>query len=124
MCRLFIGADERLWESRTKSLRIEGAVTSVRLENFFWRSLEDIAFRDGMSIAQLLEKLYVEALDAGHDIANFTSFLRVCCGRYMTLIAEGEISPSWDDPLSDVDAEAVLQRERERNGVCPSVPVS
>lgn len=53
--------------------------------------------------------------------ANFTSFLRVCCGRYLTLIAEGEISPSWDDPLSDVDTEAVLQRERERNGVCPSM---
>ena len=36
MCELLIKADAKLWESTTRSLRIDGMVTSVRLENFFW----------------------------------------------------------------------------------------
>jgi len=35
MCQLFINADTTLWASHTKSLRIDGVVTSIRLENFF-----------------------------------------------------------------------------------------
>jgi len=35
MCRLFIGADSKLWESHTRSLRIDGVATSIRLEQFF-----------------------------------------------------------------------------------------
>ncbi|MGO7616607.1 ribbon-helix-helix domain-containing protein, partial [Rhizobium ruizarguesonis] len=38
-------ADARLWESTTRSLRIDGMVTIVRLENFFWAKLEEIARR-------------------------------------------------------------------------------
>ena len=45
MCQLFIGADSQLWNSHTKSLRIDGVVSSVRLELFFWNTLEEIAFR-------------------------------------------------------------------------------
>ena len=46
MCRLFIGADAHLWDSSTKSWRIDGMVTSVRLENYFWTILAEIALRD------------------------------------------------------------------------------
>ena len=42
MCRLFIEADPTLWESTTRSIRIDGMVTSVRLENFFWNALAEI----------------------------------------------------------------------------------
>jgi predicted DNA-binding ribbon-helix-helix protein len=35
MCQLFVGADHHLWESHTKSLRIDGVVTSIRLERSF-----------------------------------------------------------------------------------------
>ena len=35
MCQLFVEAESEQWLSRTKSLRIEGVVTSIRLENFF-----------------------------------------------------------------------------------------
>ena len=37
MCKLFIKADPDLWVSTTHSLRIDGMVTSVRLENYFWQ---------------------------------------------------------------------------------------
>ena len=84
MCQLFINADSRLWMSRTKSLRIDGVVTSIRLEEFFWDILEEVAFRDQMTSNQMITKLYLESLDADHDIGNFTSFLRVCCSRYLS----------------------------------------
>ncbi len=65
MCRLFIGADPELWLSVTRSLRIDGAATSVRLENFFWWTLEDIAARDGLTATRLIGKLYDESVTRG-----------------------------------------------------------
>lgn len=114
MCQLFIGVESDLWQSRTKSLRIDGVVTSVRMENFFWATLEEIAFRDTMSVTQLITKLYHESIDAEHDLGNFTSFLRVCCARYLSLLAAGDLSPALDDPLGNVNAEAILASEKNR----------
>ena len=91
MCRLFIGADARLWRTRLKSVRMRGYSTSVRLENFYWRVLEDIARRDGMNVPQLLAKLHEELIEAHGEIDNFSSFLRVCCGRYLTLQLAGDV---------------------------------
>ena len=34
MCQLFVGADPALWENETRSLRLSGMATSVRLERF------------------------------------------------------------------------------------------
>ena len=77
MCELFIDSDVDKWISRTKSLRIDGVATSIRMENFFWAVLSEIAVRDLMTTNQLITKLYLEAMDADHDLGNFTSFLRV-----------------------------------------------
>ncbi|MDH2329009.1 ribbon-helix-helix domain-containing protein [Cereibacter sp. SYSU M97828] len=85
MCRVFVGADPQLWESQTRSIRMDGMVTSVRLENMFWTVLEEIAARDEMNVPQLLHQLYNESIDEGHDMGNFTSFLRVCCLRFIDL---------------------------------------
>lgn len=112
MCQLFINTDSELWRSRTKSLRIDGMSTSIRIENFFWNTLEEIAARDRMTVNQLITKLYYESIDAEHDLGNFTSFLRVCCGRYLSLIGLGEISPSLADELSSVAASDILEREQ------------
>ncbi len=114
MCQLFISADDSLWSSRTKSLRIQGVVTSIRLEVFFWDILEELSFRDQMTVNQLITKLYLESLDADHDIGNFTSFLRVCCSRYLSLIADGDLSRETRLPLEKVDARNIIQRENIR----------
>ena len=114
MCELFIGADSTLWTSKTRSLRIDGVATSVRMETFFWQVLEEIAARDGMTSNQVITKLYFESMDADHDLGNFTSFLRVCCGRYLALMAEGEISADSAAPLANVDSRSILARERVR----------
>lgn len=107
MCKLFIGADPRLWESHTRSIRMDGMVTSVRLENMFWMVLEEIARAEDMNVPQLLHQLYEESLDAGHDVGNFTSFLRVCCLRFVDLRLRG-LLPAGAARLS---AEAILRAE-------------
>ena len=113
MCKLFIGADPNLWQSSTRSLRIDGMVTSVRLENLFWSALDQIAARDDLNIPQLLTGLYHESLDEGHDLGNFTSFLRVSCLRYFELAAKG-ILP-LDDTLSigQLPADEILSLEND-----------
>lgn len=115
MCRLFINADSQLWAYRTKSLRIDGVVTSIRLERFFWDILEELSFRDQMTVNQMITKLYLESLDADHDISNFTSFLRVCCSRYLSLIADGDITRRKEQPLADINAEKIMEQEQLRN---------
>jgi predicted DNA-binding ribbon-helix-helix protein len=114
MCRLFIGADAQLWRTRLKSVRMRGYSTSVRLENFYWRVLEEIARRDAMNVSQLLAKLHEEILEAHGGVENFSSFLRVCCGRYLTLQLAGDVPRDLDLPIRGLDAEGILRREAAR----------
>ncbi|ARB45056.1 ribbon-helix-helix domain-containing protein [Alloalcanivorax xenomutans] len=111
MCKLFINADPQLWVSRTHSLRIDGMVTSVRIENAFWRVLEEVAERDGMNLPQMITRLYHESIDAGHDLGNFTSFLRVCAMRYLALQLSGDIPADNRVAIASLDAEGILARE-------------
>lgn len=113
MCKLFIGADPALWENETKSFRLEGMVTSVRLEARFWDTLGEIAVRDNMTVPQMLQRLYHEALDEGHDIGNFASFLRVCCLRYISLQLDQLIPRDQSIPIGGLLAEDILQKEKE-----------
>ena len=64
MCRVFISADPQSYESRTRSVRLHGVVTSIRLENLHWEVLEEIAARDGMAVTQLITRLYDELVEA------------------------------------------------------------
>lgn len=83
MCELYVKADPILYESRSRSLRIRGVVTTLRLENQFWDILSEIAEEDGMTTNQLIAKLYEEILELRGEVVNFASFLRVSCTRFM-----------------------------------------
>ncbi len=111
MCRLFVGADPGLWQSQTRSIRMAGMVTSVRLEKMFWSVLEDIAARDGMNVSQLIQTLYDESRNEGHDLGNFTSFLRVCCLRYLDLQRRQLIPVSGEVSLKSLATADVLELE-------------
>ncbi len=114
MCRLFVGADPALWEPVTHSLRLHGVGTSIRIEAFFWRVLEEIARRDGLGLNELITRLYDEVVEADRDMGNFASFLRVCSGRYLALQLAGEIPEDRGVPIRSLDAGAILERERWR----------
>jgi len=44
---------QRDYESQTRSLRIDGHSTSIRLEMAFWDTLEEIASKQDMSLAKI-----------------------------------------------------------------------
>lgn len=114
MCKLFINADADLWRTRLKSVRLNGFSTSVRLENLYWRVLEEIGTRDGMSLGQLLARLHDELIETHGDGENFASFLRVCCGRYLMLQLAGEVPRELDRSIRELDADGILAREAQR----------
>jgi predicted DNA-binding ribbon-helix-helix protein len=91
MCQLFIKADPGLWRSKLRSVRLHGYSTSVRLENVYWRLLDEISARDGLSVNEILARLYEELLETQGEVENFASFLRVCCTRYLMLQLTGDI---------------------------------
>jgi predicted DNA-binding ribbon-helix-helix protein len=120
MCKVFVCADPALYDTNTRSLRLHGVVTSIRLENHFWHVLAEIGQRDGLSVNQLITRLYDEIIEARGEVRNFTSFLRVCCLRYLSLQISGGIPGDVSVPIWSLDADAVLAGERASFG--PPVP--
>ncbi|MCA6217116.1 ribbon-helix-helix domain-containing protein [Ideonella sp. B7] len=110
MCEIFIGADPHSYDSRTRSVRLHGVITSIRLENLFWSVLEEIARRDGLGVVQLIEKLYDELMQARGEAGNFASFLRVSALRYEALLAHQAIPADPRVPLRQVDASAAVRQ--------------
>ena len=102
MCQVFISADPTLYDSRARSLRLHGVATSIRLENLFWQVLEEIAARDGYTVPQLCTRLYDELVAERGAVDNFTSFLRVCCTRYLALQLSGEIPRDARVPVRSI----------------------
>lgn len=85
MCSVYVHADPIQYEARTRSLRINNVVTTIRLENLFWDVLAEIASREGKTTNQMIATLYEELTALREDNPNFTSFLRVCCLRYLSM---------------------------------------
>jgi len=112
MCKIFVHADPAFYDSSSRSLRLHGVVTSIRLENLFWHVLGEIGRRDGMAVNQLITKLYDEIIEVRGEVQNFTSFLRVCCLRYLSLRISGAIPGDVSVPIWSLDANAVLAGER------------
>ncbi|NWA00669.1 ribbon-helix-helix domain-containing protein [Pseudomonas gingeri] len=84
MCELYVKADPILYESRSRSLRIGGVVTTLRLENQFWDILSEIADAEGVTTNQMITRLHEEVMDYRGEVVNFASFLRVACTRYLS----------------------------------------
>ena len=114
MCQIFINADPDLYATRSRSIRLHGVATSLRLENLFWQVLAEIGGRDGLSVPQLLGRLYDELDASGRldDSTNFTSFLRVSCLRYLQLQLTGRIPADLGVPIRHLDPAWVLAAER------------
>ncbi|AZP11781.1 ribbon-helix-helix domain-containing protein [Undibacterium parvum] len=100
MCDIFVKADPALYQAKARSLRLHGVVTSIRLEQLFWQVLQEVAERDGMNTNQLIAKLHDELIAYRGQIENFSSFLRVCCLRYLSLMADGDVPRDKQLPLS------------------------
>ena len=82
MCQLFAHQPQRDYQSQTRSLRIDGHATSIRLELAFWDTLEEIAAKERMTLAKFLTRLHSEVLHHRGEVHNFASLLRCSCLIY------------------------------------------
>jgi predicted DNA-binding ribbon-helix-helix protein len=92
MCEFFVKADPIKYEPRSRTLRIHGVLTSLRLENMVWDVLAEMAEREGRTTNALISLFHDEILAHRGEVPNFASFLRVTCMRYLrraALEAEG-----------------------------------
>lgn len=87
MCQLFAHQPLRDYQSETRSLRIGGHCTSIRLEMSFWDTLEEVAASQDMSLARFLTTLHDEVLDHLGEVRNFASLLRCSCLIYRSKAA-------------------------------------
>ncbi len=83
MCQIYASTDPRVCEASTRSVRIHGMVTSIRLEVRFWEILDELAAREGMTTPRFLTQLYDEILELRGEVRNFASLLRVVCTTYL-----------------------------------------
>ena len=79
MCQIFAGQDPARYESETRSLRLNGQSTSIRLERAFWAILDEIAAGEGVSTPSFVSRLHAEVLELRGEPGNFTSLLRCAC---------------------------------------------
>jgi predicted DNA-binding ribbon-helix-helix protein len=93
MCHVFASTDPALFEPATRSVRIAGVVTSLRLEAAFWRIVDDIARAAGLSTARFLSTLYDEVVELRGEVGNFASLLRVIALRWVSGEVNGVADP-------------------------------
>ena len=83
MCRLFVSQDPATYAAETRPIRLHGHLTSIRLEAAFWDTLEEIARREGISVARFVSVLHDEIMATQGEVPNFASLLRVTCMHWL-----------------------------------------
>ena len=83
MCSIFSNVDPEKYAHETRSVRLAGHATSIRLEAAYWCILEEIAAVQTVSVGRLLTRLHDEALDFRGEPQNFASLLRCACLTYV-----------------------------------------
>jgi predicted DNA-binding ribbon-helix-helix protein len=80
---MFASQDPEIYRTITRSVRLNGFSTSIRLEALFWSILDQIAKQEGMSTGRFISKLHDEVLELRGEVGNFTSLLRVTCSVFI-----------------------------------------
>ena len=83
MCHVFAGQSPSNYSFETRSVRLMGHPTSVRLEAKFWVILEQLAEQQNMPMSKFLSALYEEASAIHGEVSNFASLLRCCCVNFL-----------------------------------------
>ncbi|TMP81533.1 DNA-binding protein [Pseudoalteromonas phenolica] len=82
MCELYSSQPQDLYETTKRSVRIQGVVTSISLENQVWQLLEQIASTENRTVADFISTLYQEVIERHGSVKNLASMLRVTCLTY------------------------------------------
>lgn len=92
MCEVYASTPAERYESSTRSVRLSGFVTSIRLENEFWWILEKLSAEQHLTVPQFVTEIHDEVLARQGEVRNLASLLRVCCARYLERQIPEEIS--------------------------------
>ena len=106
MCHIFATQSPKTYASQTRSVRLSGHVTSIRLENVFWDILEEIADAQDLPFGKFLTELHDEVLELSGKNRNFASLLRCAC---LTYVGEVKGRSEIEDALR---REAAMSDER------------
>ncbi|MBB1492513.1 ribbon-helix-helix domain-containing protein [Paracoccus sp. MC1854] len=79
MCQVYAGQRPESYEPVTRRLRLSGHSTSIRLERSFWRILDGMAAREGMTTPAFISRLHDEVQEIQGGARNFASLLRCAC---------------------------------------------
>jgi predicted DNA-binding ribbon-helix-helix protein len=79
MCHFFASQAPESYAFETRSIRLNGQSTSLRLEKMFWSVLESIAASEGLTVPKFVSTLHSEILIMRGEAPNFTSHLRCVC---------------------------------------------
>ena len=114
MCEFFVKADPIQYEQRSRTVRIHGVLTSIRLENMAWDILAEMAEDEGRTTNALISLFHDEILEYRGEVPNFASFLRVTCMRYLQrkLMAGAGTTQAAAPPLAAVRPLAPPQARR------------
>ena len=93
MCQLFAAQRPETYASQTRSVRIGGHATSIRLEAVFWEILEELAQHQGLSLGKFVTMLHDEVLALHGEVHNFASLLRCSCIVYLTEVRPAAALP-------------------------------
>ncbi len=99
MCRIFAGQDPEGYRAVTRSVRLGGHSTSIRLEKAYWEILDEIAITQGMTTPRFLSVLYDEVLELHGEVGNFASLLRVSCTKFVENRERTLAAANADRPL-------------------------
>jgi predicted DNA-binding ribbon-helix-helix protein len=83
MCGIFAARSPETYAYQTRSIRLGGHSTSIRLEAAFWTILEEIAAAESLSLPKFLTTLHDEVLEFRGETSNFASLLRCACLTYV-----------------------------------------
>ncbi|CCO22936.1 ribbon-helix-helix domain-containing protein [Maridesulfovibrio hydrothermalis] len=83
MCEIYSSTPPAEYEQITRSVRINGVVSSIRLERRFWNILDELAAAEKTSTGKFISTLHNEAYILHGEISNFASLLRVVCTTYL-----------------------------------------
>lgn len=90
MCQIFAGQDPARYQLETRSMRLNGQSTSIRLEKSFWAILDELAENEGVTTPAFVSKLHDEVLELHGESKNFTALLRCTCLLYRELPTPAE----------------------------------
>ena len=103
MCQIFAGQARSNYRQETRSIRLHGHSTSVRLEAKFWLIVDEIAAAQGMTTPRFLVRIHDEVEEIHGSVDNFASLLRCACLLYLEQ-PQPTIAAARDELLCQTDA--------------------